>query len=72
MTQPSHATARQARINANHFLLPDFSFASIGVIRGLLPFHSFGIWHSDFVILLVSIRVHSWLMISRGKGFRLD
>jgi hypothetical protein len=70
MTQPSHATARQARINANHFLLPDFSFASIGVIRGLLPL-SF-IRHSDFVILLVSIRVHSWLMISRGKGFRLD
>jgi len=61
---------RMTRISAYHFLLPDFSVASIGVIRGLLPLSFFR--HSDFVILLVSIRVHSWLMTSRGKGFRLD
>jgi hypothetical protein len=51
------------RTNADDSFFLDFSSASIRVIRGLL---------SSSLILFVSIRVHSWLKISRGEDLGLD
>jgi hypothetical protein len=46
--------------------------ASIRVFRGPLSLLFFVIRHLEVAILFVSIRVHSWLKVSRGEDPGLD